>query len=124
MGQISAKLRSAQNTDGIRWLVFWCPGCGEAHQITVEGGPHHWSFNGNVERPTFSPSILVDGVEKLTEDEYRRVMKGEVIEPRQKRCHSFVRAGRIEFLGDCTHAFAGQTVDLPDLPPHLQDVHQ
>lgn len=31
-------------------------------------------------------------------------------------CHSFVRAGRIEFLGDCTHALAGQTVPLPPWP--------
>lgn len=31
-------------------------------------------------------------------------------------CHSFVRAGKIEFLGDCTHALAGQTVALPDWP--------
>ena len=28
-------------------------------------------------------------------------------------CHSFVRAGQIEFLGDCTHEFAGQTVPMP-----------
>jgi hypothetical protein len=29
-------------------------------------------------------------------------------------CHSFVTDGRIQFLGDCTHALAGQTVDLPE----------
>jgi hypothetical protein len=27
-----------------------------------------------------------------------------------------VRAGQIEFLGDCTHALKGQTVALPDWP--------
>ena len=32
-----------------------------------------------------------------------------------KRCHSFVTDGRIQFLSDCTHALAGQTVDLPDI---------
>ena len=31
-----------------------------------------------------------------------------------KVCHSFIRDGRIQFLGDCTHHLAGQTVDLPD----------
>ena len=31
-------------------------------------------------------------------------------------CHTFVTDGRIQFLGDCTHALAGQTVDLPDWP--------
>ncbi len=28
-------------------------------------------------------------------------------------CHTFVTDGRIQFLGDCTHVMAGQTVDLP-----------
>jgi hypothetical protein len=40
----------------------------------------------------------------------------EAGKPLPQRCHSFVRNGRIEFLGDCTHALASQTVDLPDLP--------
>lgn len=31
-------------------------------------------------------------------------------------CHYFIKAGRIEFCGDCTHALKGQTVDLPDFP--------
>ena len=31
-----------------------------------------------------------------------------------KVCHSFVTNGRIQYLGDCTHKLAGQTVDLPD----------
>jgi hypothetical protein len=31
------------------------------------------------------------------------------------RCHSFVRAGMIEFLSDCTHELAGKTVPIPDL---------
>jgi len=29
-------------------------------------------------------------------------------------CYSFVTAGRIQFLSDCTHILAGKTVDLPD----------
>ena len=31
-------------------------------------------------------------------------------------CHSFVRAGRIEFLHDSTHHLACQSVDLPEIP--------
>jgi len=27
----------------------------------------------------------------------------------------------VTFLSDCTHALAGQTHPLPDLPPHLMD---
>ncbi len=79
---------------GNRWL-FHCPACGFAH-----GPDDSWTFNGDVERPTFSPSLLV---------------RCEYGEAREKRvCHSFVRDGRIEYLSDCTHAMAGQTVEIPD----------
>ena len=59
-----------------------------------------WTWNGDVDRPTISPSILtrttmrIDG--KTT----------DVI------CHSFVRDGQVEFLSDCTHELAGQLVEL------------
>jgi hypothetical protein len=35
--------------------------------------------------------------------------------PPSPLCHSFVRDGRIEFLSDCTHSLAGQTVELPEI---------
>jgi len=73
-----------------------------------------WGWNGDMERPTFDPSIKVEGTERLTDDEYTRVMGGELIPPRFTVCHSFVREGRIEFLSDCTHALKGQTVELPE----------
>jgi hypothetical protein len=38
-----------------------------------------------------------------------------------QRCHSFVRGGMIEFLGDSTHDLAGQTVPVPDLPDWITD---
>jgi hypothetical protein len=31
-------------------------------------------------------------------------------------CHSFVTAGHIQFLSDCTHEMAGQTVEIPEWP--------
>jgi hypothetical protein len=30
-------------------------------------------------------------------------------------CHSFVENGRIRYLSDCTHAYAGQTVELKEI---------
>jgi hypothetical protein len=30
-------------------------------------------------------------------------------------CHTFVTDGQIQYLGDCTHALAGQTVDLQEM---------
>ncbi len=62
-----------------------------------------WGFNGDMDRPTLTPSINASR-------EYR-----DPTNRPDRRCHSFVTAGRIQFLADCTHALAGQTVDLPDL---------
>lgn len=91
-------------------LAFWCDGCGSCH--VVNDG---WTFNGDYEKPTLSPSILVRGTRPLTDDEYKRVMNGEKITPDPFICHSFVKDGRIQYLGDCTHELKGQTVDLIDV---------
>ena len=114
MGRLSSKLRSVRTNlgDGV---AFWCPGCDTMHGIAISGR-YAWAYDGNPDAPTFSPSILVSGTALPTDDEYARIMAGEHVPPRHTVCHSFVRAGRIEFLIDCTHALRGQTVDLPDLP--------
>ena len=74
---------------GDRWL-FFCPGCVCAHFVDAR-----WTVSGGEEEPTISPSVLV----------YPSLG--------QPRCHSFVVAGFIRFLGDSTHALAGKTVPLP-----------
>jgi hypothetical protein len=78
------------------WL-FECPGCGYGHAPHTRGARQLWTFNGDEERPTFHPSILVFQSEP------------------SRRCHSFVRDGQIQFLDDCFHALKGQTVPLPDV---------
>lgn len=81
-------------------LWFECPGCDMPHSVQHGAGEGpRWGWNGNADSPTFSPSILV-----------RYPWGPEQVE---KVCHSFVTDGRIQFLSDCTHELAGQTVDLP-----------
>lgn len=89
-------------------LAFWCKGCGVPHIINVGGnsGPQ-WGFNGNYERPTFTPSVKVSWPANQDASEEFKEWRTERI------CHSFVTDGRIQYLGDCTHMLAGQTVDLP-----------
>jgi hypothetical protein len=122
MGALSAILRSAE--DGR--LAFRCPGCDEFHVVSTAPrapGPR-WTWNGDTERPTFSPSILVRTIRKnLTpaeEDLYDHLMtqtggRDMVLhDPRFSYvCHSFVVAGQIQFLADSTHHLAGQTVPIP-----------
>jgi len=83
-------------------LVFRCPGCDTWHTVRVQA-PHNWTWNGDLERPTLSPSVFVNA----PGNPHRH--------PTEPSCHSFVTDGRIQFLGDCTHALAGQTVDLPEV---------
>lgn len=81
-------------------VSFYCKGCKMYHGIRVEGeATPKWDFNGNYENPTFSPSIKV-----------------EIGHSPDKSfiCHSFVIDGKIQYLGDCTHEYAGQTLELED----------
>lgn len=112
MAVISAVLRSAQ--DGR--LTFWCPGCNEAHSISVGMGPGpRWGWNGSVDRPTFTPSILVRSGHYASHHKLGDpcwCTAGETGFACQI-CHSFVTCGQIKFERDSTHALAGQTVPLP-----------
>lgn len=79
-------------------VQFFCFGCKCPHYVNVahcDTNPQRpvWGFNGSYEKPTFTPSVLVD------------LGQGRV-------CHSFVTDGRIQYLTDSFHELAGQTVDL------------
>lgn len=101
-------------------LVFECPGCNIWHQVmTGPGDGPRWGWNGSADRPTFTPSILVRydhwTPAPTTLEIQAKIAAGEIQQTLVKDvCHSFVTDGRIQFLADCTHALAGQTVDLPD----------
>jgi|KBSMisStaDraftv2_1062788.scaffolds.fasta_scaffold266777_3 hypothetical protein len=93
---------------GAVWV--WCPGCEEAHRFQVihEGVTPsqgaHWDWNGSVESPSFEPSYLT--------------WLGPDATP-TSRCHSFLRNGQWQFLSDCTHRLANQTVPMVPLPDWL-----
>lgn len=105
-------------------VAFRCPGCGNIHAVSIGGMPNGWDFNGNGNAPTFFPSIEVRNGHYA-----RHFVPGSPCwctynaeHPEDSApfkctvCHSYVTDGRINFLADCTHALAGQTVDLPDYP--------
>ena len=96
---------------------FWCPGCDDLHMVSDA-----WQVTGSGETLTISPSVLVYERHKLINEDLEW---DALIAPENKtttpRCHSFVRNGHIEFLSDCTHKLAGQTVRLADLPDWLKD---
>lgn len=98
-----------RKTDDDR-LLFYCKGCENHHGVN-----NLWQFNGDYNKPTFSPSILVRGVQDITDEEHALLMAGKYVEPRPLVCHSFVTDGKIQYLNDCTHGYAGQTIELEDI---------
>jgi len=90
-------------------FCFRCPGCGSLHQIPT-AGPNAWRFNGNIDSPTFHPSLLVTW-SKPGDDAFK------------KTCHSFVTNGMIQFLNDCTHKLAGQTVSLSEITKDISNTY-
>jgi Family of unknown function (DUF6527) len=88
---------------GEETLYFLCPGCDNVHGVRVTvsknfPGQICWDWNRDTAKPTISPSILCDGHDP------------------ERRCHTFVKAGRIEYLQDCFHKLRGTTIDMVELP--------
>ena len=109
--QVARRLVDGDDKE-IGWIIF-CPACRCGHSFKTG----MWTFNGNVEKPTFSPSMLVksghhvDGKHPCWCDYHKRA-DADPGAPTCEICHSFVTDGMIRFLGDCTHKLAGQTVPL------------
>lgn len=121
MSRLSSKLRRI----GGGLIVYYCQGCKKAHTVIVEGEEHpKWDWNGDVQKPTFRPSVLAtfrDFTEKGWADWNAWIDSGHPepapeFEAQDIRCHTFITDGMVQFLNDCTHEFAGQTLPLPDLP--------
>jgi len=117
------KVRPFTDSGHVAGYTFFCPGCQMRHQVST-----NWSFNGNTDHPTFQPSVLVRSGHYTHSppvpgncycDYHERYPDKESMRYSCFRCHSFVTNGKIQFLGDCTHALAGQTVDLPDIPVNM-----
>lgn len=114
MSQVSPYLRNM--TDG---HTHWCPACKEMHRL-----PNTWSFNGDVNKPTFSPSFKHSGIQTVKDEngkwtgEWKLDANGKGI---PFVCHYILTNGILNFCGDCTHSMSGQSVPLPELPAYYRD---
>ena len=92
-------LLESKRFDGAKGLIFYCPGCEMYHSVVIQPGRNDngasWRWNGDMEKPTFSPSV---GTFMGTD----------------QQCHLFVRDGQLQYLSDSRHALAGQTVAMED----------
>jgi hypothetical protein len=86
--------------------------------------PDDWTFDGNVDLPTFQPSVSITGVQTVVDDKDKRTgewVRGPDGKALPYCCHYVLTAGKLHFQPDCTHALRGQTVALPALPPFACD---
>lgn len=76
---------------------YFCMGCGYTHCFELKSAGGHHDFNMDLDNPTVSPSLLQNfgGGSKL--------------------CHSFIRNGKIQYLNDCQHSYAGYAIELPEI---------
>lgn len=98
----------------VEHVSFRCPGCGDHHTVPI-AGPSAWQWNGSLDRPSLTPSLLVRSghfAPHWKQGDACWCGKGYGFACYQ--CHSIVTDGRILFCGDSSHALSGQTVDLPD----------
>lgn len=113
MNQVSPVLRSAGNGR----YFHWCPACEEMHQIYSVSG---WTFDGNLQKPTFSPSFKHGGLRCKNIDgrwtgEYVRDDHGK---PADGTCHYIITGGMIQFCPDSWHK-RSDIIAMPTIPQHL-----
>lgn len=67
----------------------------------TRNGTGCWTWNGSTEAPTLRPSVLSEGYSILTDAPFR--------------CHTWINDGAAQFLADCSHDLANNTVPLLDV---------
>lgn len=107
MSRISAVLRRGEGR-----FFHWCPACESMHPLP----DHGWTFNRDVDRPSFSPSFKQSFVHWEGEpgsEESRRTREERV-------CHYIITDGLIQFCPDSWHG-RSDIVAMPPIPQSVVD---
>jgi hypothetical protein len=83
------------NVENSNMYLFHCPACGHCHYINDT-----WTITGPEDKITVRPSIFVN--------------RGRA-NPESHACHLYITDGKIQYLDDCTHEYAGSTVEMVDV---------
>lgn len=83
-------------------LAYYCSACEEEHDVNIlrEAGMNDehpcWTFTGTLENPTLSPPVVIK----------------ENYNDKTTICHHHITNGQIIYADDCTHNWAGDTIDM------------
>ncbi len=104
-----AKVKIEENGN----IVFRCPACEHLHVLDKR-----WDFNGDINSPTFKPSILVRTGIYVPDNDWKKHVAVEDWQTYQEtsvQCHSYVTNGLIKFEPDSSHSMKGETIELQNL---------
>lgn len=90
--------------------AYWCPVCKAPHQVAVFrpfGNGAQWTWNGDVNAPTFVPSM---------HSQYDVVLNGERTGEKRTICHVTIDKGIISVLPD-SKTLGGQVLPLEEWEP-------
>lgn len=97
---------------------FWCWGCCTTHRfITHYTGNKRadqpkWEFGGNYEKPSFSPSLMIQHRRGYWAENKQYITDGRLV----TECHLIVDEGHIHYLTDCLHPFKNMVFGMADVP--------
>jgi Family of unknown function (DUF6527) len=91
---------------GVDRYFHWCPACEHMHPL-----PDRWKFNGDVNKPTFSPSFN----HSFGFDKNKKAV--------DRTCHYIITDGKIQFCPDSWHK-RSDIVAMPLIPSDLADKTQ
>lgn len=94
--RVSAVLRR-----GTGRFFHWCPACESLHPLP----DHGWTFNRDVDRPSFAPSFAQGYVDAFGNE---------------RRCHYIITDGLIQFCPDSWHG-RSDIVAMPPIPQSVID---
>lgn len=90
-----------------RGYWHWCPACEDTHPLWDS-----WKFDGNTDKPTFTPSFAQGFVRWTGGVDDRGLGRGE---KQNLTCHYFITDGNIQFCPDSWHG-RSDIVVMPPLP--------
>jgi len=110
--QAGPYLRRFFHEESNRWFYYHlCPACDMPHQyvVGIDRKGYGWDFNNNTDKPTFSPSMRLEG--------FPLQMVGlDDVKADRTLCHYFIVDGQISYCSDSPHIFAGKIFPLPMWP--------
>lgn len=107
---MGAKVRDASYGETVVY-AFYCFGCRHEHLFYVNAANKPtWNFNGDINNPTFTPSLLNRWGKYVADwkppaDE---AWTEEQINEHSGQCHLNITNGLIDYYEDCTHDFRGR----------------